>query len=66
VIRIVAVPDPGRLGFLVEVIVGLHVDMPQLRSIAETPRDLSRVRYVSITSRTSDPIIPTIGAIRAE
>jgi Lrp/AsnC family transcriptional regulator for asnA, asnC and gidA len=60
VIRIVAVPNPERLGFPLEVIIGMHVDVSKLRTIAETLRTLRRVRYVTIASGAYDVIIAAL------
>lgn len=60
IIRIQAVANPARLGFPVEVIVGIHVEVNQIQAAAVALADLPEVRYVTITSGAYDILIAVL------
>jgi len=60
IIRIVAVPDPERLGYPIEVLVGIQVEVKRIREVATSLCRLPEVRYVSITSGAYDLLIAAL------
>ncbi len=60
VIRIQAVLNPDRLGFSVEVIIGIHADVAAIRSVAEALVALDEIRYVTITSGAYDILVAAL------
>lgn len=66
IIRVQAVPDPTRLGYPVEAIIGIDVDVKRVREIASALAGLPEVRYVSITSGAYDIVIAAIVRSNAE
>jgi Lrp/AsnC family transcriptional regulator for asnA, asnC and gidA len=60
VIRIQAVLNPDRLGFTVEVIIGIHADVTAIRSVAEALVALDEIRYVTITSGAYDILVAAL------
>jgi Lrp/AsnC family transcriptional regulator for asnA, asnC and gidA len=60
IIRIVAVPDPERLGYPIEVLVSIQVEVKRIREVAMALCRLPEVRYVSITSGAYDLLIAAL------
>lgn len=60
VIRIQAVLNPERLGFAVEVIIGIHAEVAAIRSVAQALVALEEVRYVTITSGAYDVLVAAL------
>lgn len=60
VIRIQAVLNPERLGFAVEVIIGIHADIAAVRNVAQALVKLEEVRYVTITSGAYDVLVAAL------
>lgn len=65
-IRIQAVPDPSRLGYPIEVLIGIHVDVRHIREVAAALAELPEVRYVSITSGAYDILIAALVRSQAD
>lgn len=63
IIRIQAVPNPTRLGYPMEVIFFIHVDVQRLREVATALCDIPEVRFVSITSGAYD--LHVVGLFRS-
>jgi Lrp/AsnC family transcriptional regulator for asnA, asnC and gidA len=53
-IRIVAMLDPGRLGYRSEALLGIHVDPDKLDMVADQMSDLEEIAWVSITTGNYD------------
>lgn len=60
IIRIQAVANPVRLGYPVEVIIGINVDVPRIREAALALAALPEVRYATITSGAYDVLIAAL------
>jgi Lrp/AsnC family transcriptional regulator for asnA, asnC and gidA len=65
-IRIVAVPDPAKLGYPIEVLINVHVEVKRLHAVATALCRLPEVRYVSITSGAYDLLIAALVRSNAE
>jgi Lrp/AsnC family transcriptional regulator for asnA, asnC and gidA len=65
-IRIVAVPDPEKLGYPIEVLISVHVEVKRLYEVATAFCRLPEVRYVSITSGAYDLLIAALVRSNAE
>jgi Lrp/AsnC family transcriptional regulator for asnA, asnC and gidA len=53
-IRVVALPDPGKLGYNSEVLVGIQVDPAMVDSVADALAGLNEVNWVSVTTGSFD------------
>lgn len=53
-IRVVALPDPAKLGYNSEVLVGIQVDPAMVDSVADALADLQEVNWVSVTTGSFD------------
>ncbi len=65
-IRIVAVPDPEKLGYPIEVLISVHVEVKRMHEVAKALCRLPEVRYVSITSGAYDLLIAALFRSNAE
>ena len=54
VIRVVAIPDPTKMGFGTTALVGLQVDPAQVDNVAEQLTKLREVQYVAVTTGAYD------------
>lgn len=54
IINVVALPDPGKLGYNSEAIIGVQVDPDQVDAVAEQLSALQHTRWVAVTTGTYD------------
>ena len=54
IINVVALPDPGKLGYNSEAIIGVQVDPDQIDAVAERLSSLQHTRWVAVTTGTYD------------
>ena len=54
IINVVALPDPGKLGYNSEAIIGVQVDPDQIDAVAEQLSALQHTRWVAVTTGTYD------------
>ncbi len=54
IINVVALPDPGKLGYNSEAIIGVQVDPDQVDAVAEKLSALQHTRWVAVTTGTYD------------
>lgn len=54
IINVVALPDPGKLGYNSEAIIGVQVDPDQVDAVAEKLAALQHTRWVAVTTGTYD------------
>jgi Lrp/AsnC family transcriptional regulator for asnA, asnC and gidA len=54
IITVVALPDPGKLGYNSEAIIGVQVDPDQVDAVAERLSSLKHTRWVAVTTGTYD------------
>ena len=54
IINVVALPDPGKLGYNSEAIIGVQVDPDQVDAVAEKLSSLQHTRWVAVTTGTYD------------
>ena len=57
IIRVVAVPDPAKMGYTTVALVGIQADPDKLDSVAEQLARLSESQYVSLTTGSYDIFI---------
>ena len=53
-IRVVALPDPAKLGYESEVLMGIQVDADKVDQVADTLAEFDEVNWVSITTGSYD------------
>ena len=53
-IRVVAMPDPKKMGFTAEALIGIQVDTNRIDQIAADIAELNDVSWVSVTSGSYD------------
>lgn len=53
-IRVVALPDPGKLGFKSEVLIGIQADADKVDQVSETLADFDEINWVSVTTGSFD------------
>lgn len=53
-IRVVALPDPAKLGYKSEVLIGVQVDANKVDQVAEDLADMDEVNWVSVTTGSFD------------
>ena len=53
-IKVVALPDPQKLGFESEVLVGVQVDADKIDQVADAMADLDQINWVSVTTGSFD------------
>jgi Lrp/AsnC family transcriptional regulator for asnA, asnC and gidA len=53
-IRVVALPDPAKLGFNSEVLIGIQADADKIDKVSETIADFDEINWVSITTGSFD------------
>ena len=54
IINVVALPDPGKLGYNSEAIIGVQVDPDQVDAVAARLSSLQHTRWVAVTTGTYD------------
>ena len=54
IINVVAIPDPGKLGYNTEAIIGVQVDPDQVDAVAARLSSLQNTRWVAVTTGTYD------------
>jgi len=54
VIRVVAVPDPDKMGFNTVALIGVQADPDKIDAVAENLAQLSETQYVSLTTGSFD------------
>ncbi|MDA0677424.1 MAG: Lrp/AsnC family transcriptional regulator [Chloroflexi bacterium] len=54
IINVVALPDPSKLGYNSEAIIGVQVDPDQVDAVAEKLSKLQHTRWVAVTTGTYD------------
>lgn len=54
IINVVALPDPGKLGYNSEAIIGVQVDPDKVDAVAEQLSALQHTRWVAVTTGTYD------------
>jgi Lrp/AsnC family transcriptional regulator for asnA, asnC and gidA len=54
IINVVALPDPGKLGYNSEAIIGVQVDPDQVDAVAAKLSSLQHTRWVAVTTGTYD------------
>jgi len=57
VIRVVAVPDPDKMGFNTVALIGVQADPDKIDAVAENLAQLSETQYVSLTTGSFDIFI---------
>ena len=57
IIRVVAVPDPEKMGFTTVALVGIQADPDKIDSVAERLSQLPEAQYVSLTTGSYDLFI---------
>lgn len=53
-IKVVALPDPKKLGYTSEVLIGVQVDANRIDEVAENIAEMDEVNWVSITTGSFD------------
>lgn len=53
-IKVVALPDPKKLGYESEVLIGIQVDANRIDEVAENIAEMDEVNWVSITTGSFD------------
>jgi Lrp/AsnC family transcriptional regulator for asnA, asnC and gidA len=53
-IRVIALPDPAKLGFNSEVLIGIQVDADKIDRVADTLADFDEINWVSVTTGSFD------------
>ena len=53
-IRVVALPDPAKLGFNSEVLIGIQVDADKIDSVGDALANFDEINWVSITTGSFD------------
>ena len=56
-IRVVAVPDPEKMGFNTVALIGIQADPDKIDHVAESLAELSETQYVSLTTGSFDIFI---------
>ena len=54
IIRVVAVPDPGKMGYSTVALIGVQTDPDKIDDVAESLAELSETQYVSLTTGSFD------------
>ncbi len=54
IVHVVAIPDPAKIGYGSEAIIGIRVDPDKVDSVADSIAKLSQVSWVSVTTGTFD------------
>ncbi|MBI4234406.1 MAG: Lrp/AsnC family transcriptional regulator [Chloroflexi bacterium] len=54
VIKVVAIPDPERLGYRTEALVGIQVDPDKIDAVANRLMDLKEAQWVAVTTGAFD------------
>lgn len=53
-IKVVALPDPAKLGFNSEVLIGIQVDADKIDLVADSLADFDEINWVSVTTGSFD------------
>ena len=53
-IKVVALPDPAKLGYESEVLIGVQVDADKVDPVAEALADMVEINWVSVTTGSFD------------
>ena len=54
IIRVVAVPDPGKMGYSTVALIGVQTDPDKIDDVAESLAQLPETQYVSLTTGSFD------------
>ena len=53
-IKVVALPDPAKLGYMSEVLIGVQVDADKIDSVADALAEMDEINWVSVTTGSFD------------
>ena len=56
-IRVVAIPDPEKLGYLTEALIGIRVDPDKIETVAEQLGEVEGTQYVAATTGAYDVFV---------
>lgn len=60
VMQVIAVANPQKLGYQIEVMIGIHADIDKVKDIADRLASLEEIRTVSISSGVYDILMVTL------